>query len=92
MIYEVRQNIEGKFFYQVMGDVVGPFENEDDARREGLVALNIAEGTKTNHQHAQAEICPSCKVEISVMEAREGKCWNCGRIWDKVQAKLSAVR
>jgi len=43
MIYEVRQNYEGKFYYQILGDTIGPFDTENEARDKGVAALKLVE-------------------------------------------------
>jgi hypothetical protein len=40
MKMEVRQNFEGKFYYQLLSDTVGVFSTYEDAERDGNAALN----------------------------------------------------
>jgi len=60
MICDVRQNYEGKFYYQILGDTVGPFDTENKARDEGVAALKLVEGQKPTTNTDSNKICHSC--------------------------------
>jgi hypothetical protein len=58
MKVEVRQNFEGKFYYQLLSDTVGVFSTFEDAEREGNAALNIVVEKFTSYNTQSNAIMP----------------------------------
>jgi len=65
MKVEVRQNFEGKFYYQLLSDTVGVFSTYEDAERDGNAALNtvVEKFTSYNKQSTPCSFREKCPVD-----------------------------